>query len=84
MPAKYVDCPMCGNENCLIKKHSNVDAIQPFLKQKNTFSCRDGQQFILEGAPVNGLYFIHHGYVKVYKLTANNDSQIEFSSRMQD
>lgn len=76
MPAKYVDCQSCSNENCLIKKHSTVDAIQPYLKQKNTFSCRDGQQFILEGAPVNGLYFIHHGYVKVYKLTANNDSQI--------
>ena len=36
----------------------------------------EGQQFILEGAPVSGLYFIYSGSVKVYKHTANNDSQI--------
>lgn len=76
MPAKYIDCPSCSNENCLIKKHSQADAIQPYLKQKNMFTCRDGQQFILEGAPVSGLYFIYSGYVKVYKQTASNDSQI--------
>lgn len=76
MSGKYVGCPSCSNENCLIKKHSHLDAVQPYLKQKHTFRCADGQQFILEGAPVNGLYFIFSGYVKVYKQTINNDSQI--------
>jgi CRP-like cAMP-binding protein len=41
-----------------------------------SFTCRSGQQFILEGAPVNGLYFVYSGSVKVYKHTANADSQI--------
>jgi CRP-like cAMP-binding protein len=76
MHGKFVECPACSNENCLIKKHSNLEAVQPYLKSKNTFRCNDGQQFILEGAPVSGLYFIQSGYVKVYKHTANKDSQI--------
>jgi CRP-like cAMP-binding protein len=71
-----VECSACNNENCLIKKHSNAEAVQPYLKLKNTFKCNKGQQFILEGAPVNGLYFIYSGDVKVYKHTANMDSQI--------
>jgi CRP-like cAMP-binding protein len=76
MHGKFVECPACSNENCLIKKHSNLEAVQPYLKLKNTFRCNNGQQFILEGAPVSGLYFIHSGSVKVYKHTANKDSQI--------
>jgi CRP-like cAMP-binding protein len=76
MRGNYNGCTTCTNENCLIKKHSCDEAIQPLLKQKNTFSCNDGQQFILEGAPVNGLYFIYSGYVKVYKQTTGKDSQI--------
>lgn len=76
MHGKFVECPACSNENCLIKKHSNLETVQPYLKLKNTFRCNNGQQFILEGAPVSGLYFIYSGSVKVYKHTANNDSQI--------
>lgn len=76
MHGKFVECPACCNENCLIKKHSNLETVQPYLKLKNTFRCNNGQQFILEGAPVSGLYFIHSGFVKVYKHTANKDSQI--------
>lgn len=76
MRGNYVGCQSCTNENCLIKKHCQTEAIQPFLNQKKTFRCNDGQQFILEGAPVSGLYFIFSGYVKVYKHTANKDSQI--------
>jgi CRP-like cAMP-binding protein len=76
MREKYVGCRACNNESCLIKKHSHLEEVQPYLEQKNTFRCADGQQFILEGAPVNGLYFIFSGYIKVYKQTINNDSQI--------
>ncbi len=71
-----VECTACNNENCLIKKHCYSEAVQPYLKLKNTFKCNKGLQFILEGAPVNGLYFIYRGDVKVYKHTANMDSQI--------
>jgi CRP-like cAMP-binding protein len=76
MHEKDFSCQSCTNTDCLIKKHSHEEAIQPFLQKKNTFACNKGQQFILEGAPVNGLYFIFHGCVKVYKQTANKGSQI--------
>lgn len=76
MSSNFVSCIACAVDACLIKKHCKTAAIQPLLLQKNTFKCRSGQQFILEGSPVNGLYFIHSGSVKVYKHTANADSQI--------
>lgn len=70
------DCQTCENANCLIKKHIANDSVQTYLQQKNTFNCNQGQQFILEGAPVNGLYFIYSGAVKVYRQTASKESQI--------
>ncbi len=76
MSANLVNCITCKVDTCLINKHCKNESIQSLLKQKNTFKCRSGQQFILEGAPVNGLYFIYNGNVKVYKHTANTDSQI--------
>ena len=76
MNSKNYNCYSCANDNCLIKKHIHEEAIKPYLEKKNTFACHKKQQFILEGAPVNGLYFIYEGCVKVYKQTANKDSQI--------
>jgi CRP/FNR family transcriptional regulator, anaerobic regulatory protein len=76
MREKEFSCQFCSNTDCLIKKHSNEESLQPYLGKKNTFACHKGQQFILEGAPVNGLYFIFRGCVKVYKQTATKDSQI--------
>lgn len=69
-------CYDCVNDNCLIRKYVSVDTMQPFIAQKNTFQCNQNQQFILEGAPVSGLYFIYAGSVKVFKQTTNTDSQI--------
>ena len=76
MRGKDFSCQSCINTNCLIKKHSWEEAILPYLEKKNTFPCHKGQQFIVEGAPVSGLYFIYQGCVKVYKQTANKGSQI--------
>ncbi len=73
--SKY-GCNACTNSNCLIKKHIDKAAVQEYLHRKNTFNCNKGQQFILEGAPVSGLYFIFDGAVKVYRQTASKDSQI--------
>jgi len=69
-------CQACLNDNCLIKKHIDNEAVLQYLHRKNTFTCNQGQQFILEGAPVNGLYFIYSGAVKVYRQTASKESQI--------
>ena len=50
--------------------------MQTYIKQKSSFACQTGQQFILEGAPVSGLYFIYKGSVKVYKQTDEKNIQI--------
>ncbi|GAL67490.1 transcriptional regulator [Jejuia pallidilutea] len=38
--------------------------------------CKKGQQFIMEGAPVNGLFFILKGTVKVIRTGINGREQI--------
>lgn len=76
MHRKNFSCHSCMNENCLIRKNIHEEAIWPYLEKKNTFPCQKDQQFILEGAPVNGLYFIQQGCVKVFKQTASKESQI--------
>lgn len=71
-----IECSQCGNDLCLIKKHCQNKKLQTFLAAKNMFSCKAGQQFILEGSPVYGLYFIYQGVVKVHKNTQHSSTQI--------
>lgn len=71
-----IDCCQCNNQQCLIRKHSQNKKLQSFLAAKSTFSCKAGQQFILEGSPVYGLFFIYQGMVKVYKNTQHSSTQI--------
>ena len=42
----------------------------------NIIKCSKKQQFILEGTPVNGLFFICSGRVKVFKTGINDREQI--------
>ncbi|MBK0369710.1 Crp/Fnr family transcriptional regulator [Flavobacterium agrisoli] len=71
-------CIDCRNDNCLIKK--NIEHIEAFdaqlIQQKHTVQCKKGAQFIMEGAPVNGLYFVYKGTVKVLKTGYNGKEQI--------
>lgn len=61
------DCSICINTNCFIKKHLHLEKMQDFVLEKTNFSCKRGQQFMIEGAPMQGLYFIFKGKVKVLK-----------------
>lgn len=73
---KVNDCNNCLNSNCIIKKNSNSESMQQLIRSKNTIVCKKGQQFISEGAPVNGLYFIQNGHAKVLKTGINGKEQI--------
>jgi len=64
------------NESCLIKQHLSSELMQKMVKEKNTIACKKGQQFILEGAPVNGLFFIQKGKAKVLKTGIYGKEQI--------
>jgi len=67
MKKTNADCSICINTNCFIKKHLHLEKMQDFVMQKNHFVCKKGQQFMIEGAPMQGLYFIYKGKVKVLK-----------------
>lgn len=71
-----MDCRNCPNTQCLIGKHANKTRMEPFLSKKNTMTCKKGQSFIIEGAPVHGLYFIKDGKVKVSKTGLHGKEQI--------
>ncbi len=75
LTSKY-DCFSCANQNCLIKKHTSSEFIQELLRLKNTIACKKGRQFIMEGAPINGLFFVHTGKAKVLKTGIYGKEQI--------
>ncbi|MDO5969102.1 Crp/Fnr family transcriptional regulator [Flavivirga aquimarina] len=71
-----VVCNSCDNINCLIKKNLSVLESSNFTNYKSNIKCKKGQQFIIEGAPVNGLFFILKGTVKVFRTGINGKEQI--------
>lgn len=73
---KGVDCISCTNDNCLIKQHSFDLKMSEFLNKKKTMLCRKGQNVIIEGAPIHGLYFLQSGRIKVYSTGINGREQI--------
>ena len=75
------ECISCKNKDCLIRKHSRLEAIKPYIEKKHTIRCKKSQQFILEGAPVHGLFFVYSGGVKVSKSGINEREQILRFSR---
>jgi CRP/FNR family transcriptional regulator, anaerobic regulatory protein len=69
-------CSNCLNENCFIKKHMHLEKMKLYIEKKHSFFCKKGHPFILEGAPVQGLYFIYNGKVKIVKTGINGREQI--------
>lgn len=65
---------MNENEDSLLKKYSNI--LFSNEKQNTVIKCKKGQQFIIEGASVNGLFFIKQGTVKVFRTGINGKEQI--------
>ncbi len=71
-----LSCIACENKNCLINRNLQTFLDPDFTKNKSTLKCKKGQQFIMEGAPVNGLFFILKGTVKVIRTGINGREQI--------
>jgi CRP/FNR family transcriptional regulator, anaerobic regulatory protein len=69
-------CDQCLNQNCFIKKHIHIDLMKNFIPKKQSFLCKKGHQFIIEGAPTQGLYFVYDGKVKTVKTGINGREQI--------
>ncbi len=73
---KQTDCYTCVNLNCLIKKHVGNEEVKAIVRDKHTLTCKKSQQFIMEGAPIHGLYFIYKGRAKVTKTGIEGREQI--------
>ena len=71
-----IGCDSCENESCLIKRNYQALSAIDFTSGRNTIRCKKGQQFIIEGAPVNGLFFVLKGKVKVFRTGINGREQI--------
>jgi CRP-like cAMP-binding protein len=71
-----MECANCKNLNCLIKKNISSEIVQKLILKKNTIACKKGQQFVIEDAPINGLFFIYKGKSKVIKTGIYGKEQI--------
>lgn len=76
MKPTIVNCNSCLNANCLIKKNLSSELMQEMATKKNTIVCKKNQHFILEGTPINGLFFIQKGKAKVVKTGIYGKVQI--------
>lgn len=75
MPSK-IDCQECKNSNCLIFKNIQSEKMKEASKEKRSIVCKKGQQFIMQGAPINGLFFVYDGVGKVLQSGINGREQI--------
>ncbi|MFD2034968.1 Crp/Fnr family transcriptional regulator [Belliella marina] len=76
MPILKSDCQSCHNDHCIIKKNRHLAQMKSFIDRKSMVQCKKGQNLIIEGAPVHGLYFVMEGKVKVAKTGLNGKEQI--------
>ena len=76
MRENQADCYRCINENCSIKKHIHLEKMKVYIENKRSFVCKKSQQFIIEGAPIQGLYFIYKGKAKTVKTGIYGREQI--------
>ncbi|UZO80188.1 Crp/Fnr family transcriptional regulator [Aquimarina sp. ERC-38] len=69
-------CVSCNNKNCLINKNLNSKIVLRFTEERREIRCKKGQQFIMEGASVTGLFFLLSGKVKVSRTGLMGKEQI--------
>lgn len=60
----------------ILKKNVPVEYLEKIANSINLIACKKGQQFIMEGAPVNGLFFMCSGKAKVLKTGIYGKEQI--------
>jgi len=71
-------CSSCMNKKCLIKRNlvNFEEEDLALIENKSTLKLKKGQQFVIEGTPVNGLFFIFNGAVKVFRTGIHGREQI--------
>ena len=71
-----LDYSSCLDKILLIRNNVPSDYLESIYDSINIIKCKKGQQFIMEGASVNGLFFICAGKAKVLKTGIFGKEQI--------
>ncbi len=71
-----ITCQECNNTACVIKQHCSSDWLDRIELKKFQIYHLAKDVIFREGGYVEGVYFIHHGHVKVILKGANNKEQI--------
>ena len=66
-----IDCHSCPNKNCSVLKHCDDNWLSFISEHKVCSVYKKGQHIIYERTPVNGVYFVLSGKVKIYKTGQN-------------
>lgn len=70
------DCFSCQNSSCFMKKNYDPESYADVVANRYVIECKKGQSFIMEGAPVQGIFFVYSGKAKVTRTGSNGKEQV--------
>ncbi|MCX6181984.1 MAG: Crp/Fnr family transcriptional regulator [Bacteroidetes bacterium] len=70
------NCVTCENHSCLMKKNYAANQYETAIANRMVIECKKSQSFIIEGAPIHGMYFVYSGKAKITKSGYNGKEQI--------
>ena len=69
-------CSTCNSRDCFVKLYASAVWKKKTEKEKTTIHFNKGEAIFREGDPVNGIYFIYQGKVKVFKRGVKEKNHI--------
>ncbi|SDD13056.1 Crp/Fnr family transcriptional regulator [Pedobacter soli] len=66
----------CDLKSCYLCSRVLTDWLPAVAQQKKNFQLKKGEQLFAEGDPVNGIYFVYSGTIKVHKKWDNEKELI--------
>lgn len=73
---KEIHCSNCMNYQCLFSHSKARHTSELLQKHKTVIHCRKDQYIFYEGGPVNGIFFVLEGKVKIFKTGIGGRQQI--------
>lgn len=65
MAYKFTECITCKLRNCSILKNCDNDPLSFISQYKRCISLSKGERLFAEGDPIQGIFFIKSGYLKI-------------------
>jgi len=65
MAYKFTECITCKIRNCSILKNCDNDTLSFISQYKRCISLSKGERLFAEGDPIQGIFFIKSGYLKI-------------------